>query len=460
MYYADADLCSPNVDKRKGFPERNRDATGSQAPWPAPFILMVDRGDCKFVEKVRNAQRAGASAVLIADNTCRCTDVECLNATGIDICEAVEPFMADDGSGSDVSIPSFLVLKHDADTLKEVLVANTPIQMEMRFSIPAPDNRVEYDLWSTPRNVVSQEFITDFEKAALALGVSAKFTPHMYVLNGVRSGCRGLNGEDECFNLCTNSGRYCSTDPDDDLEWGASGADVVTESLRSLCIWQLYGDDGVGEKWWSYVNQFRDKCIPDVTNDENFNNDECIKSAMVTAGVDPKKVHKCMSDSGGLEGDTNNTIFDEQLNDIDAVGVVLIPSLFVNKAPVRGELGFSTAFKAICAGFAAGTQPEICTTCANCGDEKLCVEKKKCQAANSGAGQISPQVFFLSMLGLSFVFFTVGYIIHQRQQAHMRQQIRGIVQEYMPVGMDRNGEIIDNSLALDEEEDGPQFTIS
>jgi hypothetical protein len=28
------------------------------------------------------------------------------------------------------------------------------------------------------------------------------------------------------------------------------------------------------------------------------------------------------------------------------------------------------------------------------------------------------------------------------------------------VGMDRNGEIIDNSLALDEEDDEPQFTIS
>ena len=340
-------------------------------------------------------------------------------------------------------------------------MANTPIQIEMRFSIPAPDSRVEYDLWTTPRNVVSQEFITDFEMAALALGVAAKFTPHMYVLNGVSSGCRGLNGEDECFNLCTNSGRYCSTDPDDDIYHGASGADVVTESLRSLCIWQLYGNnDGVGAKWWKYVNEFRDKCVPDVNNDETFNSEECINAAMATAGVDKTKVNKCMSDSGGLEGDVNNTIFEQQLSDRDAANVVLIPSFFVNQAPVRGELGFSTAFKAICAGFPAGAQPEICVTCANCGDEKLCVEKKKCEAANGGAGQISPSMFFLSMLALSLVFSTVGYIIHQRQQAHMRQQIRGIVQEYMPVGMDRNGEIIDNSLGLDEEDDGPQFTIS
>lgn len=421
---------------------------------------MVDRGDCTFVQKVRNAQRAGATAVLIADTTCRCTDMECLNSTGIEFCEANEPYMADDGSGLDVSIPSFLLFKQDADRLKEVLISNTPIQIEMRFSVPAPDNRVEYDLWSTPRNPVSQEFITDFQSAAVALGVSAKFTPHMYVLDGTRIGCQGPNGEDECFNLCTNNGKYCSTDPDDDIYSGASGADVVTESLRSLCIWQIYGDDGVGVAWWKYVNEFRDKCIPDLYNDEKYNDIECVHSAMAAAGVDPKLVDKCMADSGGLEGNVNNTLFEQQLSDRETVGVFLIPSFFVNQAPVRGELGFATAFKAICAGFAAGTEPEICVKCANCGNEKLCVEKKKCEAANLGAGGISPGLFVASLLALTLAFSTVGYVIHQRQQAHMRQQIRGIVQEYMPVGMDRNGEIIDNSLALDEEDDGPQFTIS
>ncbi|GAX12545.1 hypothetical protein FisN_24Hh121 [Fistulifera solaris] len=461
VYYADADLCSPQVDKRRGYPERNRDSNGNQEPWPAPFILMIDRGNCDFVEKVRNAQRAGASAVLIADTSCRCADDICMNETGDVTCEATEPYMADDGSGTDVSIPSFLVFKHDADTLRQVLISNTPIQIEMRFSIPAPDNRVEYDLWSTPRNLVAQEFITDFEPAALALGATAKFTPHMYVLDGVRSGCRGPNGEDQCFNLCTNNGRYCSTDPDDDLYAGASGADVVAESLRSLCIWQIYSQiDGIGAKWWKYVNEFRDMCIPDVTNDENYNSAECVHGAMATAGVDRAKVEKCMADSGGLEGDVENTIFEQQMSDRDAANVVLIPSFFVNQAPVRGELGFSTAFKAICAGFAAGTRPEICVTCANCANEKLCVQKGKCEAPNGSAGQISLGMFVLSLLGLSLVFSTVGYILHQRQQAHMRQQIRGIVQEYMPVGMDRNGEIIDNSLALDEEDDGPQFTIS
>jgi hypothetical protein len=51
VYYADSDLCDPNVDTTKGYPERyERD--GKMEPWPSPYILMVDRGGCTFVKKV------------------------------------------------------------------------------------------------------------------------------------------------------------------------------------------------------------------------------------------------------------------------------------------------------------------------------------------------------------------------------------------------------------------------
>lgn len=41
--------------------------------WQSPFILMADRGNCTFVTKVRHAQHAGASGVLVADNVCLCS---------------------------------------------------------------------------------------------------------------------------------------------------------------------------------------------------------------------------------------------------------------------------------------------------------------------------------------------------------------------------------------------------
>ena len=48
VYYADSDLCDQNVDPTKGWPQRD-----NNEPWPSPFILMVDRGSCTFVKKVR-----------------------------------------------------------------------------------------------------------------------------------------------------------------------------------------------------------------------------------------------------------------------------------------------------------------------------------------------------------------------------------------------------------------------
>jgi hypothetical protein len=52
VYYADSQLCDVNVDTTKGFPEREKE-NGVMKPWPSPYILMVDRGDCTFVQKVR-----------------------------------------------------------------------------------------------------------------------------------------------------------------------------------------------------------------------------------------------------------------------------------------------------------------------------------------------------------------------------------------------------------------------
>ena len=53
MYYADDDLCDPNVDTTKGYPRREKDEkTGKMPAWESPYILMVNRGECTFVKKV------------------------------------------------------------------------------------------------------------------------------------------------------------------------------------------------------------------------------------------------------------------------------------------------------------------------------------------------------------------------------------------------------------------------
>uniref|UniRef100_A0A7S1FV28 PA domain-containing protein n=1 Tax=Corethron hystrix TaxID=216773 RepID=A0A7S1FV28_9STRA len=249
VYYADDTLCDSDVDKRKGYPIRPNLDDGKMGPWEPPYILMVDRGDCTFVHKARNAQKAGAAGVLISDNTCLCSNAEiCTPLSDGDPCEQFEPVMADDGSGSDITIPTFLLFKQDADAIREVLMSENGniVQAEMAWNIPRPDDRVEYKFWTVPTEHISKNFQKTFRDAAVQLGDSAYFTPHFFVYDGILNRCHGTTGN-QCFTMCTNAGRYCAVDPDNHLDRGISGADVVRESLRRICIWKYYGKDGIGE---------------------------------------------------------------------------------------------------------------------------------------------------------------------------------------------------------------------
>ena len=131
----------------------------------------MDRGGCTFVKKVRNAQRSGAAAVIIADDKCLCDRKDtCKPAEGEEPCEIKEPIMADDGSGSDISIPSFLMFKEDADPIREALKNNQMVRIEMTWAIPTRTSRVEYQLFTTPTDTVSRRFQEQFKAAALSLG--------------------------------------------------------------------------------------------------------------------------------------------------------------------------------------------------------------------------------------------------------------------------------------------------
>ena len=358
--------------------------------------------------------------------------------------------MADDGSGSDITIPSFLMFKEDADPIKAEMKANRMVRIEMAWSLPSPDARVEYDLWTTPTDLVSREFQRQFKEAAIALGSHAYFTPHMYIYDGLKSGCQGIDGQNQCYNLCTNNGRYCATDPDNDLDKGISGADVVKESVRRECIWKIYGEaDGIGVQWWDYVSEFMYRC----DNEDYFASEDCVKDAMTHSGVDGHKVTSCIQDSGGLENDVTNSLLESQLADKEAAGVVILPAAYVNNAAIRGSLEFATIFKAICAGYIKGSEPTVCEKCANCGiDEYQCVVDGKCP---NGTGSVSVPVFAFSMGAIVICFGLLGLVQWQRSQRQMRDQVRGIMAEYMP--LDENNKVESAGIPLDDDDD-TEFT--
>ena len=463
VYYADADLCDITMDySRGGYPTRPVDdhsasgsgsaassgstSAGSMERWKSPFILMVDRGECTFVKKVRHAQKMGAAAVILADNTCLCSAGDSCVSDGDTFCETKEPVMADDGSGADVTIPSYLMFKQDADPIKEMLMEDKIVRMKMEWSLPSADAQVKYQIWTTPKESISRPIQREFRHVAKALGDRASFTPHMFLYDGMYAGCQSLDGENQCYSLCTNSGRYCSTDPDDDLDKGISGADVVKESLRRICIWKEYGQDGVGMPWWDYVNEFLYRC----DSEEFFSNENCVKDCMEKSGVSYSKIKICMDDAGGLEGDVENTILTEELAEQQKNGVVILPSIYVNNAPLRGAPTTNEVFEAICAGYRVGSEPDICNKCSKCKDVEKCVKIGHCPGEGK-LEKVSWPVFVGTLAAVIICFVFIGIILHQRQQNQMRLHVRGIMAEYMPI--DKNANVESVGIPLEDDLD-------
>lgn len=443
VYYTDSDFCDPSaVDKTTGWPTRAIDpATNKPEAWPSPFILMVNRGECSFVQKARNAQHAGAAGLLIADNLCLCTDSACLNMTtpdntpaGFQNCQNTEPIMADDGSGGDITIPAFLMFKQDAyEIIKEVKDRDSPVQVEMSWSLPHPDSKVEYELWSVPSETVSKEFQKKWKDIALKMGEKAYFTPRQYIYDGIKSRCQTSDGKNMCFNLCTNQGRYCATDPDNDLEHGITGAEVVEEALRRICVWKHFGEkDGLGTMYWDYIGEFLKRC----DSDDFFSNKDCIKDVYKNSKIEGKRIEQCMEDSGGLSENTPNSLLDREIDAAMRKGVVVLPTMFINSAPMRGALSTETVFGAVCAGFQSGSEPSICNTCSGCSDVTECVKKGVCKSnpsSSTSSGTVSKKTFGTTLLFMCALFGAAGYWHWRKTREEMRDQVRGILAEYMPL---------------------------
>ncbi|MES1910237.1 MAG: hypothetical protein MHM6MM_002868 [Cercozoa sp. M6MM] len=184
FYPAEHDACQPlNVSKLQEDPK--------YPPSYATKIFVVDRGDCKFWQKVQNCEDAGANMVIIMDNQD----------------EKKLPIMADDGSAR-VKIPSVLVSKQDGEAIKQALAdlagdQNQYLQLSIEWKVPQSGDRVEWELWTHAQDRESSEFKRQFKEFAHELGDRAIFTPRMVILRGEYLGCTPEYHTD-CGDMCTN----------------------------------------------------------------------------------------------------------------------------------------------------------------------------------------------------------------------------------------------------------------
>ncbi|XP_074268946.1 vacuolar-sorting receptor 6-like [Silene latifolia] len=318
-----------------------------------PVILLVDRGECYFALKAWNAQQAGAAAVLVADSI----DEPLITM------DSPEESSDADGFIEKLDIPSVLIERSFGDSLKDALKKGNEVVIKLDWSesMPNPDGRVEYELWTNGNDECGVrceeqiEFIKKFKGHAQILekGGYTLFAPHYitwycpdaFVLSS------------QCKAQCINHGRYCAPDPEEDFEEGYDGKDVVIENLRQLCVHKVAKAENRSWVWWDYVTDFHIRCS---MKDRKYTR-TCADDVLKSLNLPADKIKSCMGDQ---DADVENEVLkneqDKQVGEGTRSDVTILPTLIINDIQYRGKLERTAVLKAICAGFEQKTEPPIC----------------------------------------------------------------------------------------------------
>ena len=199
----------------------------------ATKIVLVDRGNCSFVKKVRNAERAGASLVVVVDDREE-------NITNV--------IMGDDGTGTGIRIPSMLIGKDSGKILKDFTVtSDTAATLLAEFTMQNPDNFSVVEFWYSSNNVLALDFIKEFNRYVPGLADHIQFNPRFVTWSC--PACAKEFKEEECFG----DGKYCAPNHSKSLTSKTLGNQIILEDLRQFCLHQKAAKAGKESLWWNYM---------------------------------------------------------------------------------------------------------------------------------------------------------------------------------------------------------------
>ena len=250
--------------------------SGKDLIFGAECEFVIVNTDCFFTLKAWIAQQAGAAAILVADN----------KAEPLITMDTPEEDKSDADYLQNITIPSALITKSLGDSIKSAHSGGDMVNMKLDWteSVPHPDERVEYELWTNSNDQWGKkcdtqiEFLKNFKGAAQILekGGHTQFTPHYITWYCPEA----FTLSKQCKSQCINHGRYCAPDPEQDFTKGYDGKDVVVQNLRQACVYRVLNETGKPWVWWDYVTDFHIRC----SMKENKYSKECAEIVVESLG--------------------------------------------------------------------------------------------------------------------------------------------------------------------------------
>ena len=207
-YFPEHDKACDELDESQVKLDRSDDIT--------PFMIAY-RGECSFVQKVRNMENIGVAVAIIIDNRPEMID---------------EILMSDDGTCGGIRIPSMLIGENDGKKLVDWYTnasvdERASLVLMSEFVMPVHEN-VNVDFWFTSSSDRAIDFLEDFQKIEKQLGDKMEFKPRYVFWECTNCDAKYL--ENDCFG----GGKYCAVESSNG---NIKGRDIVLEDLRQICLW-------------------------------------------------------------------------------------------------------------------------------------------------------------------------------------------------------------------------------
>jgi len=290
-------------------------------------IIVVRSGKCSFVTKVRVAEEKHAHAVIVVDSKDSKKTPE----------EIQEEIVPDDGYGSAVHIPSVLISSGEGQRLLESMRHGIVI-VELAWDIPRAQV-VLVDFWMSSGSRESMDFLERFKESAETLNYHLHFVPHYHVFSLPPGSTYG--------DLCSGTlAKHCAPDPDG--PGSITGADVLEEDVRQLCLWRTTAkiDPEIPESaaysqvFWEYVFALSAACPMRATDTNKQFGKTCSFKLMTALQIPVKKIQDCVLSNGVkyLDDQVQNKAWSPQ-------------ALRINEWRYSGPLDQQTVLKAICSGY-------------------------------------------------------------------------------------------------------------
>jgi len=317
-------------------------------------IVMIDRGNCTFVKKVKNVENIGGHLALIIEN--------------VDGEDPSHIIMSDDQKrqGENIHIPAVLIGFEDGKKIKDFYRKNKDnpdtlkrIIIEVQFEMEHNSNTVNYSIYFSSEYFNIYKTLKELYHYHVHLDNSTTLKPY-YVSNYNKYFTNG-NEVDNCYS----SGRYCIT-PRYDLNI-SDGRQILRENLRQKCIYKYaYETAKNSSVYWNYMGMFYDDCIGNGTEAKNFT-EMCATNTMIQLNVNYLPVHLCIIDSFGIK-DINheekeyltkdNEILKHDIEVKNNHNIWLIPTILINNRTFWGNWNGENIFEALCAAYKI--KPQVC----------------------------------------------------------------------------------------------------